>query len=294
MTGLAACGKPAEKNTAQGPVYAPAPAQNGQTVWRFAVHPLHNPGKLISSYQPLIAHLNASIPEARFALETSRDYQDYERKIRTGTLGFLLPNPWQTLEAMKVGYEVIAMAGVPGDFKGVIVVRKDSRLKEVGDLRGLAVSYPAPTAVAACLLPQWFFHEKGLDVNRGIVNRYVGSQESSIMSVYLGESAAGCTWPPPWRAFQREHPEEASQLRVIWETPSLVNNSVMVHKSVPPAVRQQLRRLLVELDRTPAGRAILAGIETERFLPASDADYEPVRRFVTRFEAEVRPVEKKP
>lgn len=294
MAGLGACGKPAAKSAAPGPVYAPAPAPNSQTLCGFAVHPLHNPRKLTSSYLPLIAHLNAYIPGGCIVLETSRDYQDFERKIRTGTLGFLLPNPWQTLEAMKAGYEVVAMAGVPGDFKGVVVVRKDSRLKEVGDLRGLAVSYPSPTAVAACLLPQWLFHEKGLDVNRGIVNRYVGSQESSIMSVLLGEAAAGCTWPPPWRAFQREHPEEAAQLRVIWETPSLVNNSVMVHKSVSPAVREQLRRLLVELHRTPAGRAILAGIETERFLPASNADYEPVSRFIARFEAEVRPVESKP
>ena len=68
---------------------------------------------------------------------------------------------------------------------------------------------------------------------RDIENRYVGSQESSIMNAYLGQTAAGATWPPPWRAFQKEHPREAAELKVIWETESLVNNSVMVRDDVP-------------------------------------------------------------
>ena len=155
----------------------------------------------------------------------------------------LLPNPWQTLEAMKVGYHVIAMAGDAEDFKGIFIVRKDSGIKTPADLRGKVVSYPSPTALAACIMPQYFLHRNGIDVNRDIENAYVGSQESSIMNAYLGKSAAGATWPPPWRLFQQDHPAEAAQLKVIWETPSLLNNSVMVRDDVPAAVGRRVRRL---------------------------------------------------
>jgi phosphonate transport system substrate-binding protein len=130
----------------------------------------------------------------------------------------------------------------------------------------------------------------GIDVNRDIRTRYVGSQESSILSVYLGESAAGATWPPPWREYQREHPVEAAQLEVRWETPSLLNNSVMVRDDVPPGVREAVTQALLELAQTAQGRAILAGIETARFHHADDASYEPVRAYVERFERLVRPV----
>jgi phosphonate transport system substrate-binding protein len=276
-----------------GPQLGTRPSSPGVPVYRLAVHPLHNPAKLIQAYQPLIDYLNVRLHGARLELEASRDYANFEEKYRGRKPDFLLPNPWQTLQAMKVDYRVIAMAGEPRDFKGIFVVRRDSNLSRPSDLKGKAVSYPSPTALAACIMPQFFLHDHGINVNRDIENRYVGSQESSIMNAYLGLTAAGVTWPPPWRAFQKEHPREAAELKVIWETESLVNNSVMVRSDVPAQVGEQVRQLLVGLDKTEEGKSILAGMETARFLPASDADYDVVRRYVSRFEREVRLVERR-
>jgi phosphonate transport system substrate-binding protein len=290
LGGLAAC---SPKPESKGPQYGATPASPSVPVYRLAVHPLHNPAKLTQAYQPLIDALNNSLQGARLTLEASRDYANFEEKYHAKKPEFILPNPWQTLQAMKAGYRVIAMAGDPQDFKGLFVVRRDSALKSPADLKGKAVSYPSRTALAACIMPQYFLHGQGIDVNADIENRYVGSQESSIMNVYLRLTAAGATWPPPWRAFQKDHPTEASELKVMWETEPLINNSVMVRNDVPAQTADQVRTLLLGLDRTPEGKAILAGMETARFLPASDEDYDAVRRYVTRFESEVRPVEEK-
>lgn len=282
------CGRP--ESGPPGPVYSKvAPARRVQT-YHFAIHPLHNPSKLLQSYQPLMDHLGARIPGARFEVEASRDYAEFERKIAARAPEFLLPNPWQTLEGMKVGYHVIAMAGDPEDFKGLFIVRRDSGIRRVEDLRGRAIAYPSATALAACVMPEWLLHQHGIDVSRDVHARYVGSQESAIMNTFLRRTAAGVTWPPPWRAFQAEHPAEAAQLEVAWETEALVNNSVMVRDDLPPELGAQVRRELLALAETAAGRAALAGVDARRFLAAGDADYACVREFVARFEREVRPV----
>lgn len=52
---------------------------------------------------------------------------------------------------------MIAMAGDPKDFKGIFLVRIDSGIKVPADLKGKAVSYPSPTALAACIMPQYFY-----------------------------------------------------------------------------------------------------------------------------------------
>ncbi len=228
---------------------------------------------------------------ARLTLEASRDLASFEKKYQGRNPEFLLPNPWQTLQAMKVNYHVIAMAGDPRDFKGIFIARKDSSLQNPISLKGKVVSYPSSTALAACIIPQYFLHTHGINVNSDIENHYVGSQESSIMNVYMGQATVGATWPPPWRAFQKEHPQEAAELQVLWETESLINNSVMVRNDVPVQVEQQVRTLLLGLDGAPEGKAILAGMETARFHPASDEDYDEVLRYISRFEREVRPVE---
>ncbi len=273
--------------------YSTAPAATAVPTYRFAVHPLHNPLKLSEAYQPLIDRLNRELPEWRFELEASRDYQAYERKFRERGPDILLPNPWQSIEAMKVGYRVIATAGKDEDFRGIFIVRRNSGIKQVGDLKGQTVSYPSHTALAACIMPQYYLHQRGIDINRDIRNAYVGSQESAIMSVYLGKSALGATWPPPWRLFQADHPAEAAELEVLWETPPLINNSVMVRDDLPEGVVRKLGAVLFALADSEEGRAILAGMSTAAFRPADDARYRPVAEFIARFEKEVRPVEEK-
>ena len=112
------------------------------------------------------------------------------------------------------------------------------------------------------------------------------------MNAYMKLTAAGVTWPTPWRAFQKEHPQEAAELKVIWETEPLINNSVMVRNDVPTQVAERVRMLLLGLEGSAEGKTILAEMETAKFLPAADRDYDVVRQYVARFEKEVRLVEK--
>jgi phosphonate transport system substrate-binding protein len=271
--------------------YGEAPDNIEIPIYSFAVHPLHNPSKLIHDYQPLIDYLNVKEVGAKFTLEASRNYALFEEKYKAGKPDFLLANPWETLQAMNSGYIVIAMAGEPDDFKGIFIIRKDGGIRIPQDLKGKAVSYPAPTALAACIMPQYFLYRAGLNISIDMENRYVGSQESSIMNVYMKLTVAGATWPPPWRAFQNDHPKEASELMVIWETEPLINNSVMVRNDIPSNIIGQVKKLLTELSSTEEGRSILAGMETARFLPASDTDYNVVRDYMGQFEKEVRKIE---
>ena len=284
---LLACQPPPANKPLQ---YSSAPQAATVPVYRLAIHPLYNPHMLSAAYQPLVDHLNTRLPSARFELEASRDYQAFEEKYANRQPDFLLPNPWQTIQAMKVGYHVIAMAGDAKDFKGIFIVRRDSGIKTPADLKGKVVSYPSPTALAAAVMPQYFLYSHGINVTRDIQNAYVGSQESSILNVYLGLSAAGATWPPPWRLFQRDHPKEAAALQVIWETEPLINNSVMVRDDVPAAVHEQVKTVLISLAQQPSGVAILEGMSTAGFYAADNASYGVVQRYVNHFEQVVRPV----
>ena len=273
------------------PVYTEAPARAASAVIRLAVHPLHNPARLVQAYQPLIDHLNQQMPGQRFELEASRDYADFERKIEARGPELLLPNPWQTLQAQKRGYRVLAMAGDAQDFHGLLLVPTGSSVQQVSELKGRRVSYPAPTALAAAIMPQWLMHTAGLDVMKDVEHVYVGSQESSIMSAALGLTDAAATWPPPWRAFQQTQPKLAANLRVLAATPPLLNNSVMARHDVPADLTKRLVQVLTDLESTPEGHTILLAMQTARFHPANDQSYASVRAFVDAFEQRVRRVE---
>lgn len=256
------------------------------------IHPLHNPQRLMETYGPILEHIEAAIPGAHFRLEASRNYEEFDKKLYTGRFDFAMPNSYQTVLSLKHGYRVFGKMGDDDNFRGIILVRKDSGIRAVSDLKGKKVAYPAPTALAATMMPQYYLHTHGIDVNRDIENLYVGSPESSIMNVLRGHAAAGATWPLPWLTFSAEHPDEANQLEVKWQTETLPNNGWVVRQDVPPALASQFATALFGLNDSAQGRKMLARLPISRFEPASDATYAPVRDYLEVFSRSVRPVER--
>lgn len=285
---LVGCGK-SDENT-----YEPGFSQQGKDQTKeyvVGIHPLHNPQRLMEVYGPIVEYINIHMPEVRFRLEASRNYEEFDKKLDEGHFDFAMPNPYQTVRSLKRGYRVFGKMGDDQDFRGIILVRKDSGIREVSELKGKAVSYPAKTALAATMMPQYYLHTHGLDVNKDIENRYVGSQESSILNVLRGHVAAGATWPAPWKSFGVEHPEMASQLEVKWQTESLQNNGWVVRKNVPLPIAEKFRSLLLGLGDTEQGKRMLERLPISRFEPATDETYQPVRDFLKMFSKQVRPVE---
>jgi len=259
-------------------------APSAVPVYLVGPHPLHNPQHLFEVYQPILDYINARLEGARLELEASRNYAVYDEKLlKERKFSFAMPNPKQMVEAVGVGYRVFGQMSNEDPFRGVVVVRRDAGIRVVADLKGKTVSYPAPTALAATMMPQYYLHTHGLDVRADIHNLYVGSQESSIMSVYLGTSAAGATWPGPWKLFVKAHPDYAKALEVRWETPSLPNNGWVVRPDVPPELARRFAELLFGLPDSEEGRALMAKVGVARFEPADDATYQPVRDFLKQY-----------
>lgn len=274
----------------QRPEYSRADAVPQLRRLSFGVHPLHNPGRLMALYGPIVEALNEALPDVVIRLEASRDYADYERKLRERTLDLALPNPYPTVSVEAPAYRVFGKVSGDEDFHGLILRRRDSPIRQPLDLRGATFSCPARTAVAACMLPLLHLREAGLDVARQLDVRTVGSQESSILNVARGLVDAGATWPPPWRAFQKDYPELAAQLEVAWVTDNLPNNSLMARADLEPELVERVAQFLFGLAATEEGRRLLVNAEIAGFEPATDARYAPVHAMLARYAELIGPI----
>ena len=278
---FAGCTSGAQEHYA--PRYSEAPfAAPAKPEYLFAVHPLHNPKRLFEVYQPLMEAINARAHGFSVKLEASRDYAEFDKKLYSGKFHFVLPNPYQTIESERHGYRVFGKMADDYRFRGIIVVRKDSGIRRVGDLAGASISFPAPTALAATMMPKYFLHTQGISLRADDL-KYVGSQESAIMNVYLGKTKAAGTWPPPWELFARLRPEIAKDLMVLWETESLVNNGLVVRSDVPKQHLQTVAQVLMTLHTHASGRAILGKMDLTHFEPADSATFDPVWKFMVRY-----------
>ncbi len=263
--------------------YKPTGVEFNKKVYRVGIHPYLNSKKMYTSYRPLLDYLESKLENVEFLLETSKDYPTYDQKLYAGTFDFSLPNPYQTYNALQYGYEVIAKMKPDSVFRGILVARKDRGLKNVTQLRGEAVSFPAPTALAATMMPLLYLHEKGLDINRDIDKKFVGSQYSSILNAYSGDTLVGASWPPPWEAWCKENPQKAAQMEIVWQTQPLVNNGFVVRKDVDRAFAYKVARLLIELDSHAKGKKMLEDAGFAGFEEANNSRYDAVKIFLERY-----------
>lgn len=248
------------------------------------IHPLFNPQKLFAVFNPLASYIEHQLPEVGVKVEASKDYPAYDTKIHNRQFDLLLPNPYQTIMALDHQYQVIAKAGKDDLFRGIILVRKDSGIDDIKDLKNGAIAYPAPTALAATMMPQYHLHTHGLNLKNDTTTRYVGSQESSMMNAILKLTDASATWPLPWKQLQQNKPDLANQLRVLASTPSLPNNSIMINQqTVSPQVAKRIQVILSEMHLSAEGRAILQNIGIQHIFVANNASYDPVIYFLEKF-----------
>lgn len=283
LTSFLGCSKKSIKD--YSPTYGETPAVHLKKIeYIFAVHPLHNPDRFFEIYQPLINYINAQADDFSLKLESSKDYQSFEQKLYNKKFHFALPNPYQSVTATKYGYTVFGKMGDDKNFKGIILARKDSHLNKVSDLRGALISFPSATALAAAMMPKYLLKQMGLDVEKEAICRYVGSQESSIMNVYLGKTKAGCTWPPPWEMLIKNHPEIEAALEVVWMTEPLINNGLVVRNDIPKVHLEKVASLLFNLHHTTKGNSILKRMELSRFEKIENIKYvEVVTSFLNRY-----------
>lgn len=287
LLSLAACAD------AETPLYKPQYTANppaGATQYIFAPHPLMAPQKLAEVYGALVDQLNQRLARDRITLklEASSSYAAFNEKLRTRKVHFALPNPYQTVLAQNYGYKIFGKADRDEDFRGIILLRRDFPLATIQGLKGATVAFPAPTALAATMMPELFLKENGLDPRRDITQLFTGAHDSALISACLGSAAAACTWPRAWDMFQKEHPEEARLLAVRWRTTTLPDNGLVALDSVPEHVRSKVAQAFFQLHESPEGKRVALLSGTPRYIPADNATYAPVHAFIARYSGSVR------
>ena len=280
---LSACDKAAPP-AAYAPTLAPAPAKSRVAEYTFAVTPMSNFRDVYDVFQPVMDYLNARLPDARLVLEVPRGLDEHDQQLTARSFAFALSNPWHIWRAAQTGgYTVFGKFSDDENFRGIWIVRKDSGITRLADLKGKKICFPPKSALAATMMTRMQLREHGVDPLRDVSANYVGSQHASIMEVYTRGAVAGATWPLAWINFQRLNPEESKQLEMRFPTTSLINQGLVARNDVPPDLVLRVAALLQGLDQTPEGRALLKLVPVRRFEAAGTKDYEVVRDFMEQY-----------
>lgn len=239
-------------------------------VLRFGVVPYQSPKDIIKMYGPLAAALEKKLGK-KIKLSSTTDNRTFLAKARAGEYDLLLTTPVFFYKLRPSGYRVIAR-GEPS-FYGGVIVRKDSEITAIEQLKGKRIAAVGEHAYAGYrfLLPRLV--EKGVDPHREVEFRFLEKVSSIVYGVVNRTVDAGVlkleTLDLPSFAGVRE------QLRVIARSPEIPQFPFVVSKGLDAAAIAAIQEALSSLsaDR-PEDRAILNAMQISRIGAATNADYE--------------------
>ncbi|TXH77044.1 MAG: phosphate/phosphite/phosphonate ABC transporter substrate-binding protein [Thiobacillus sp.] len=246
-----------------------------QGAYRLGVLPLQSPNKLAVMFLPLAEALSERLGRP-VQFVTAPSFSAFMTRVSEKNYDILYLNPLLCSRALAHGYHVVAKVG--GEpFTGILVVRRDSPLKELDPAQlpsRLRIGFPDPGAYAATVMTRRYLSRLGIDVDRRFQVKYFGSQDSALMALYSGLVDMAGTWKPSLRSMPKD---VRNDLRVIAETPPEPQMPIAVRNDMPPADAEAIVAVLTELGQTPRGQAILGGMALPQgFVAANDREYEKV------------------
>lgn len=228
----------------------------------FGVVPQLSPSTLAERWIPLLDRLSQSSagPPLRFVSATS--IAEFDERALAGAYDYLYVSPLLFRQLAKTGYRALARDNQLST--GLIVVRADGP-KSLAELKGRTLAFPAARAIGATLMTRADLRKAGISHSAA----YLGTHESAYRAVIQGQYPAAGGVP---RTFEQLPAELRGRLRILHQTESLIAHPIAVHPRVPEAESRRVQRLLLQLDRDPAGAKMLAHLGMQRLVPVTAAD----------------------
>ncbi len=223
-------------------------------------------------------------------------YTNYERQVDAhlrGDIHLAWNSPLAWIETVRLAHKhgrdasAIAMRDTDRDLTSVVLVREDSPVTSLADLRGKRVGVGAADSPQATLIPLLSFADAGVevevvrhDVLVGKHGDHVGGERDAVKALLAGTVDAACVIDGNRLAFAREG---LGPTRVVHATPAYDHCNMTVLDGAPPSVARFRELLLAMSYADPAVRPLLDMEGLKVWQPGRTAGYALLERACDRF-----------
>jgi len=230
--------------------------QSSTKVYTFDVVPQLTAAKIYTTWSPLLQRVGQEAGLC-FELRVSSTIPEFEQKLLKGEPEFVFLNPYHAVLAQQKKKYQPLLADSEDLLTGILVVRADSPIKSLDELKGKNISFPAPNSFAASLLIRAELAKRKIDTNPVFVKTHSNVYRSVIGKDAIAGGGVNNT-------LDNEAPEVRQQLRVLFETQAYTPHPVATHPSVAGAVRERFLKAMLKLTQDEEGRKLLDGINLSK------------------------------
>lgn len=253
----------------------------------------NQPANKIAQYQPLADYLAARLSKFGIGVgevKVAPDVGTMAEFLKSGQVDIYFDSPYPAMIAInKSGSQAILRRWKEGDasYHTVIFAMKDHGIKDPKDLQGKMMAFDDVSSTTGFVLPFVYLKEAGLNLKGKdsptdeVASDEVGyvfskDDQNNIQWVISGKVDAGAVDNQSYL----EIPEESRNAMVILgETEEVARHAVLVRSGLPPEQVEAIKQILLDMDQTPEGKAVL-----EQFEETAKFDTFPTQKDIARMQ----------
>lgn len=166
------------------------------------------------------------------------------------------------------GYVPIAVKGTNESFQGynlIIVVRKDSTIKTIEDLKGKLVAHTSVSSNSGNLAPRALFPNAGIIPDKDYTVKYSGKHDQSILGVLTGDYDAAPVASDVFHRMAGSGRINADDFRIIYTSPRFPTSSFGYAHDLNPGLAEKIKNAFLTFRFSKKMQEIFGG--ADRFFP---------------------------
>ncbi|PIQ85440.1 MAG: hypothetical protein COV73_05785 [Candidatus Omnitrophica bacterium CG11_big_fil_rev_8_21_14_0_20_43_6] len=232
---------------------------------------------MASRYEPLAGYLGKKL-NLKVALIYLDNYGEVCDKFRNRQLdaAFFGSFAYAVTHA-KSKVEPIARPDYSGisTYRGLIIVRKDSNIKNVTDMKNKRLALVHRATYAGYLYPLYYFKQHNVPDLEAFFSKVIfsGSHDKAIIAVLNGQADIALPKDLVYQRMVKENPDLESKLTVLSFSGPVPSNTFCVRNDLDSGLMKKLRNILLNLQNDREAGPVLASLGATSFIETSDKDY---------------------
>lgn len=279
------------------PVARPVPPDKGSFALpadikrlRIGVTPYLAPETIKASHAGMQAYLSREL-KVPIEVTIGSSYDDVAERLKRGELDIVELSPYAYVRAKDL-VSLTSLATVIADGSettaGYIVVRDDSPVRELKDLKGASMGFVDRASTPGYILPVKLLRDRGIDPATAFSRiEFFGNHEATLIAVLEKRIDAAATFQGAFTSLRRTRGVDPLSFRIIGKTPRTPRDIICASSSLPPEVAEAVKRALLRLSMgTREGREVLRPLNINGFVEVDESHYDSIRAIARDIELE--------
>lgn len=258
------------------------PAAHAEQPLIMGVFPRLNALETAQHFGPLARYLSEATGR-EVKLETAKDFESFWEGVSAQRYDLVHFNQYHYIKSHKAhGYQVILKNKEKDQstLGAALVVRSDSPIQKLTDLKGKKVVFGGDrSAMQAYISTTYLLRKAGLKEG-DYAEEFAKNPPNAVMGVFFRQADAAGAGDRVLEIPALAKRVNTTELRYLATGEQLAHLPWAVKSSMKPALRQQIQSTMQSMHTTELGKAILANLSFDGFVPATDKEYDKHRRIV--------------